>query len=84
MHHSRKEKEGFGVGTTNALSLARFARARRVHRERRDMLSAEIRGTIILPTLSAPDGARENLLKKGITRVINEVHSPPQGAENLP
>jgi len=31
-----------------------------VRREKRDILSAEVRGTIILPTLSAPDGARVN------------------------
>jgi len=49
--------EGVGVRKKplNALSLARFARARR---ERKNIPSAEMREIIILQTLSAPDGAR--------------------------
>jgi hypothetical protein len=35
----------------------------RARRERQNILSAAIRETIILPTLSAPDGARGKAMK---------------------
>ena len=46
-----------------ASSLARFARAHRVRREMQNIPSAEIREIIILPTLSAPDGAEKTFLE---------------------
>jgi len=62
-----KERKRLGVRKKlfKALSLARFARARRVRREKQNIPSAEIREIIILPTLSAPDGARGKSYPQG-------------------
>jgi len=55
-----------GVGVRKKPLKHCLSQSRRVHREIHDLLSAEIRETIILPTLSAPDGAGVNTTRKGM------------------